>query len=279
MSKTKHINVQGSEINFFTKNNADYICITDIANTKKSNSRAADIIKNWIRTRSTLEFLGTWEQLYNPNFNVVECDHFKMHAGLPSFVLSPGAWAERTNAIGIYVEKGKYGGTFAHKDLAFEFCPAINPVFKLFLIKEFQRLKDEEANRNNLTWNLHRTISKINYRIHTDAIRDNLIPSKITKEQAALVYANEADLLNIALFGQTAKEWKENNLKEEGNIRDQASLEQLIVLSNMESINALLIAQDLSQGERLIQLNKVAISQMKSLIEGNITKKLKYTSL
>lgn len=206
MSKIRHLKVQDIEINFFTKNNEDYICITDIANTKESNSRASDIIKNWIRTRSTLEFLGTWEHLYNPGFNVVESDHFKMNAGLPSFVLSPGTWAERTNAIGVYVKKGKYGGTFAHKDIAFEFCSAINPVFKLFLIKEFQRLKDDEANRNQLTWNLHRTIAKINYRIHTDAIREHLIPTKVTQEQANLVYANEADLLNVALFGLTAKQ-------------------------------------------------------------------------
>ena len=222
-----------------------------------------------------MEFIGTWEQLYNPAFKVVEFDHFKMQAGLPSFVLSAGLWIEKTNAIGFMVKLGKYGGTYAHKDIAFEFCSAISPVFKLFLIKEFQRLKDEESNKNQLDWNLQRTISKINYRIHTDAIKENLIPKEITKKQTNFVYANEADLLNVALFGMTAKEWRERNTDKKGNIRDDASLEQLVVLSNMESINALLINQGMFPTERLIQLNKVAITQMKSLIDNNSIKKLK----
>jgi len=213
--------------------------------------------------------------LYNPGFKVVEFDHFKMNAGLPSFVLSPGTWVQKTQAIGIYVQKGKYGGTYAHKDIAFEFCSAINPVFKLFLIKEFQRLKEDESNQLKLEWNLQRTISKINYRIHTDAIKENLIPKEITQVQANLVYANEADLLNVALFGMTAKEWRDASPDKTGNIRDYASLEQLVVLSNMESINALLIQQNLPQGERLQQLNKVAIAQMKSLVESSSMKKLK----
>lgn len=257
-----------------TSGDDDFICLTDNAKTREGDSRAADIIKNWIRNRSTLEFLGTWEQLYNPEFKVVKFDHFKMNAGLPSFVLSPGAWVEETNAIGIYVKKGKYGGTYAHKDIAFEFCSAINPVFKLFLIKEFQRLKSKESKHSQSQWSLQRTISKINYRIHTDAIKENLIPKEITNQQAGIVYASEADLLNVALFGTTAKEWREANADKSGNIRDYATLEQLVVLSNMESINALLIQQGLPQGDRLIQLNKTAIVQMKSLLANSVTKRL-----
>ena len=274
MKKTSVIKVQNIDIAVITSGDNDFICLTDIAKTKEGESRAADIIKNWIRSRSTLEFLGTWEQLYNPGFKVVKFDHFKMNAGLPSFVLSPGAWVQETGAIGMYVKKGKYGGTYAHKDIAFEFCSAINPVFKLFLIKEFQRLKTDESKRNQLEWDLQRTISKINYRIHTDAIKENLIPKEITPQQSGIVYANEADLLNVALFGITAREWRDVNTDKNGNIRDYATLEQLVVLSNMESINALLIQQDIPQVERLIQLNKVAIVQMKSLLESNSIKKL-----
>ncbi|PWH86992.1 KilA-N domain-containing protein [Brumimicrobium oceani] len=250
-----------SKIIYFIK----FVCFRP--DTIEGEARAADIIKNWIRTRNTLEFLGTWEQLYNPDFKVVEFDHFKTEAGLHSFVLSPSKWVESTNAIGIYTKKGKYGGTFAHKDIAFEFGSAINPVFKLFLIKEFQRLKEEENNKLNLKWNFQRTLSKINYKIHTDAIRDNIIPSLITKTQINFAYASEADLLNVTLFGKTAKEWKKENPNKDGNMRDEANIEQLVVLSNMESINALLIEQKLSQKDRLIQLNQVAIMQMKSLLE------------
>ncbi len=273
MAKTKQIVVQGTKVNL-SLIDSDYICITDMANAKDGSGKAADIIKNWIRTRSTLEFIGTWEQLYNPDFKVVEFDHFKMQAGLPSFVLSPSKLVDTTNAKGIFTKKGKYGGTYAHKDIAFEFGSAISPVFKLFLIKEFQRLKDDESNRLQLEWNLQRAISKINYRIHTDAIRENLIPEIISKTQTNFVYANEADLLNVALFGTTAKEWKETNPNEKGNMRDDANIEQLIVLSNMESINALLIKQNLSQKKRLTQLNTVAITQMKSLLTNNLLKSL-----
>jgi len=209
-----------------------------MANAKESEARAADIIKNWIRTRTTLEFLGTWEQLYNPGFKVVEFDHFKMQAGLPSFVLSTSEWIEKTDAIGIYVKQGRYGGTYAHKDIAFEFGSAISSVFRLFLIKEFQRLKEEEHNTKSLEWNLQRMLSKINYRIHTDAIKDEIIPKMVTTEQAAYVYANEADLLKVALFGKTAAQWRSANPESKGNIRDYATLEQLVVLSNKESINA-----------------------------------------
>jgi len=275
MSKAKVIKVQGSDIAIFTKDKNDFICITDIAKTKHGDSRAADVIKNWIRSRSTLEFLGTWEQLYNPGFKVVEFDHFKMNAGLPSFVLSPGTWVQKTQAIGIYVQKGKYGGTYAHKDIAFEFCSAINPVFKLFLIKEFQRLKEDESNQLKLEWNLQRTISKINYRIHTDAIKENLIPKEITQVQANLVYANEADLLNVALFGMTAKEWRDANPNKRGNIRDYADVTQLVCLANLESLNAEFIRQGLPQGKRLMMLNEIAIVQIKSLISNPTTKKLK----
>jgi hypothetical protein len=196
-----------------------------------------------------------------------------MQAGLPSFVLSPGQWIEKTNAIGIYVQQGRYGGTYAHKDIAFEFGAAISSFFKLYLIKEFQRLKDDENVRLKLDWNLQRTISKINYKIHTDAIKGNLIPKEITNQQIKFVYANEADLLNVALFGKTAKEWREENPYSKGNIRDEATIEQLIVLSNMESINALMIHQNIQQAERLLQLNKTAILQMKSLLEKPYLKK------
>jgi hypothetical protein len=273
--KQKKIKVQDITISVVSHQDNDFICITDIANSKTGNSRAADIIKNWIRTRTTLEFIGTWEQIYNPNFKVVEFDHFKMQAGLPSFVLSPGLWVEKTNAKGIYVKLGKYGGTYAHKDIAFEFCSAISPVFKLFLIKEFQRLKDEENNKLKLNWNLQRTLAKVNYQIHTDAIKENLIPKELNKHQVNYVYSNEADLLNVALFGITAKQWREDNPQKEGNIRDDATLEQLVVLSNLESINAVLIHQGLEQSIRLQQLNQVAISQMKSLLGNKNIEKLK----
>ncbi|GHT16459.1 hypothetical protein FACS189426_24310 [Bacteroidia bacterium] len=274
MSKKETITVQGTEIAVITSKEDDYISLTDMANAKDGQARAADIIKNWIRTRTTLEFLGAWEQLYNPNFNVVEFDHFKMQAGLPSFVLSTGEWITKTNAAGIYVKQGKYGGTYAHKDIAFEFGAAISAVFRLFLIKEFQRLKESEERSKSLEWNLQRTLSKINYRIHTDAIKEHIIPNVVTKEQVSCTYAEEADLLNVALFGKTARQWRDENPGAKGNIRDFATLEQLVVLSNMESINALLIRKELPQGERLPELNKVAITQMRSLVENKNFKRL-----
>ncbi|NOY60143.1 MAG: KilA-N domain-containing protein [Calditrichaeota bacterium] len=272
--KTRSIQVINVNISIITANENDYICITDMAKAKEGDARAADIIKNWIRSRTTLEFLGTWEQMNNPNFKVVEFDHFKMQAGLPSFVLSPGQWVAKTNAIGMFVKSGRYGGTYAHKDIAFEFGSAISPVFKLYLIKEFQRLKDEENSRLKLEWDLQRTISKINYQIHTDAIKENLIPPELTKQQINFIYASEADILNMALFGKTAKEWREENPDASGNIRDTAALEQLVVLSNLESINAVLIRQKLSQSDRLRQLNQIAITQMKSLTGNTRVKKL-----
>lgn len=266
MAKNKIIQVQNIPITISSERGNDFICLTDMANAKDGESRAADIIKNWLRNRYTLEFLGTWEQMNNPDFKVVEFDHFKMQAGLPSFVLSVSEWIEQTNAIGITVKKGKYGGTYAHRDIAFEFGSAISASFKLYLIKEFQRLKDDENERLNLSWNLHRTLSKINYRIHTDAIKEHIIPNTITKEQASLAYANEADVLNVALFGKTAKQWRDENPKAEGNIRDQATIEQLLVLANIESMNAEFIKMNLPQSERLIKLNQIAISQLKAIV-------------
>jgi len=273
-SKIKILKVQNIDITVITSKDDDFICITDIAKSKGSASRAADIIKNWIRNRSTLEFLGTWEQIYNPDFKVVEFDHFKMQAGLPNFVLSPGQWIEKTKAIGLYVKLGKYGGTFAHKDIALEFCSAISPIFKLFLVKEFQRLKDDENQRLSLEWDLHRTLSKINYRIHTDAVKEKMIPAEITKEQAAFIYASEADMLNVAMFGKTAGQWRNENPGKEGNIRDHSTLEQLLVLANIESLNAEFIRMQLSVSERLIKLNRTAIVQMKSLTENPHIKEL-----
>jgi hypothetical protein len=275
MGKKETITVQGTAITVITSKENDYISLTDIANAKEGQSRAADIIKNWIRTRTTLEFLGTWELLYNPDFNVVEFDHFRMQAGLPSFVLSTGEWITKTNAIGIYAKQGPYGGTYAHKDIAFEFGAAISAVFRLFLVKEFQRLKEVELQQKSLEWDLQRTLSKINYRIHTDAIKEHIIPNIVTKEQITYTYAEEADMLNVALFGMTAKQWRDANPDLNGNIRDYAPLEQLVVLSNMESINALLIRQQFTQSERLVQLNQVAITQMRSLMENKNFKALK----
>lgn len=275
MSKNKQIKVQGVIINLKVSEEDDYICITDMAKAKSDSSRAADIIKNWIRTRTTLEFLGTWEQLNNPDFKVVEFDHFKSRAGLPSFVLSPSLWVEKTNAVGIFTKAGKYGGTYAHIDIAFEFGSAISPVFKLYLIKEYQRLKQEEQKKQSLEWNVSRTLAKVNYRIHTDAIKEHLIPPKLSKNQTHLVYASEADLLNMALFGKTAADWRYENPGKEGNIRDHATLEQLVVLANLESMNALFIQQGISASERIKALNQQAIQQMKSLISNPGMKKLK----
>ncbi len=220
-------------------------------------------------------YLGVWEKINNPNFNYPEFGVIGQEAGTNRFIMSVGQWIDRTKAVGMLVKAGRYGGTFAHKDIAFHFAMWLSPEFQIYLIKEFQRLKDDESNRLKSEWNLQRTLAKVNYQIHTDAIKENLIPKEITKQQTSFVYAHEADLLNVALFGITAKEWRANNIDKSGNIRDYATLEQLVVLSNMESINALLIGQNLLQNERLIQLNKVAITQMKSLIESNAMKKLK----
>ena len=257
------ITVQNQLIGVISERNMDFISLTDMANGKEGESRAADIIKNWLRNRYTLEFLGTWEIIHNENFKVVEFDHFKSQAGLPNFVLSVSEWIEKTNAIGIIVKKGKYGGTYAHKDIAFEFGSAISVPFKLYLIEEFQRLKEEE--QKLLGWSAKRELAKINYRIHTDAIKKNLIPEKITAAQKSIIYADEADMLNVAMFGVTAKQWRESNPDSKGNIRDYASINQLICLSNMENLNAVFINDGMPQSERLEKLNKIAIQQMKVL--------------
>jgi len=265
MAKNKKISVQGVDIILYQNKSEDFISLTDIARHKDAAHTDA-IIQNWMRNRNTIELLGFWETIYNPNFKPLEFEGFRKQAGLNSFVMTPKRWIENTNAIGIVSKSGRYGGTFAHKDIALEFASWISIEFKLYIIKEFQRLKTEENDRQKLDWNLQRTISKINYRIHTDAIKENLVPEEITKEQTNFIYANEADILNVALFGKTANEWREKNPGKNGNIRDYATLEQLVVLSNMESINALLIQQDIPKNERLLQLNKIAITQMKSLL-------------
>ena len=246
------LNVQDISIALTTIGNEDYISLTDMAKGKDDDSRAADVIKNWIRNRSTLEFLGTWETLYNPNFKVVEFDHFKKEAGLPTFTLSVSSWVETTSAIGILSRKGKYGGTYAHRDIAFEFGAAISPVFKLYLIKEYQRLKEQESNQYNLEWNVKRILSKANYHIHTDAVKNYILPSLLDMKEA-FVYADEADLLNLAMFGCTAKQWKMNNPERAlngENIRDMASINELAILSNIESLNASLIKNNLPKSER-----------------------------
>ncbi len=267
------ITVEKSDISIITVADRDYISLTDMANAKESESRAADIIKNWLRTRYTLEFLGTWELIHNPDFKVVEFDHFKMQAGLPGFVLSVSEWIEKTNAIGIIVKKGKYGGTYAHKDIAFEFGSAISVPFKLYLINEFQRLKEDE--QKQLGWSAKRELTKINYRIHTNAINQNLIPEELTKVQTSIIYASEADVLNVALFGITAKQWRDANPDLKGNIRDYASINQLICLANLENLNAVFINENMPQPERLIRLNKISIQQMQILLEVENRKLLK----
>ena len=266
------IEVQGTSIAVFQSQTDDYISLTDIAKSKENDSRAADVIKNWMRNRGTIEFIGTWEQLHNPNFKVVEFDHFKMNAGLTSFVLSPGKWIERTGAIGIIVKKGRYGGTYAHKDIALEFCSAVSPIFKLYLIKEFQRLK--EKGQGQLEWNVKRQLTKINYRIHTDAIKENLIPVALNKQQISFVYASEADVLNMALFGKTAKAWRDENPDKKGNILDYDNVSQLVCLANLENLNAVFIAEGLSQLERLTRLNQIAISQIRILVEDKVVGRL-----
>lgn len=274
MAKNITINVKGTEVLLLSKDSREYISLTDIARYKNPNE-PKDVVKNWMRSRSTIEFLGLWEKIHNPDFKGVEFDTFMYQAGSNSFVLSPSKWIETTSSIGIISKPGSGGGTFAHKDIAFEFASWVSSEFKLYLLVEFQRLKEDENDRLKQEWNLQRTLSKINYRIHTDAIKDQLIPQTITKAQAAFVYASEADLLNVALFGITAKQWRETNPGKEGNIRDHAELEQLVVLTNLESINSVLIRQQLTSGERLVKLNEIAITQMKSLLANNNIKKLK----
>ncbi len=273
MNKTKKLIVKGKEVSFFSQKQDDYISLTDIAKYKNS-LEPFSIINNWMRSRSTIEFIGLWEKINNPDFKPIDFERFRNEAGSNYFVLSPQRWIASTNAIGIISKSGRYGGTFAHKDIAFEFATWISSEFKLYLITEFQKLKAEEISTKKLEWNLQRTLAKINYSIHTDAIKETLIPPTINKKQTSIVYASEADMLNVALFGKTSKEWRVENPNKDGNIRDYASLEQLVILTNLESINALLIRQELPQSDRLAKLNEVAITQMKSLITKNSMKRL-----
>ena len=259
------IKVKNTEVEIFSKEKQDYISLTSIAKYRDINF-PADIVKNWLRSKSTIEFLGLWETINNPNFKLVEFDQFKTNAGANYFVLSPSKWIKTTNAMGLISKRGKYGGgTFAHKDIAFEFASWISPEFKLYLIKEFQRLKEEESRNNSLDWSLTRALAKVNYKIHTDSIKENLVPKLLTKSQQKFVYANEADVLNMALFGMTAKEWQTKNPNKKGNIRDYADIGQLICLSNLESLNAELIRDGLNQEKRLIKLNMTALFQMRAL--------------
>lgn len=256
--------VRGSEITVTRRQDDDYISLTDIAKHREP-TRADHVIQNWMRNRNTVEFLGVWESLNNANFKPLEFEGFRNRAGLNSFVLTPRQWIETTSAVGIVSKSGRYGGTFAHRDIAFEFASWISVEFKLYLIKEFQRLKEDENRRLSLAWNLNRTLAKINYRLHTNAIQAHLIPAEVTPKQASITYANEADLLNVALFGQTAREWRDANPDKEGNMRDHATLEQLLVLANIENMNAEFIHMELPQGERLKRLNAIAIRQMQTL--------------
>lgn len=257
--KTNLIVVKDTTIKTMKVGDAEYVCITDIARQKNEHDPNG-VVANWMRNRNTIEFLGVWETLYNANFNPLEFEGFRQEAGLNAFTLSPSKWVERTNAIGIMATSGRYGGTYAVSDIAFEFASWISVEFKLYLVKEFQRLKEEE--QKQIGWTAKRELSKINYRIHTDAIKAHLIPAEVTREQAALKYADEADVLNMAMFGMTAKEWREANPDKKGNIRDYASINELICLSNMENLNAVFINDGMPQSERLIKLNQIAIHQM-----------------
>jgi hypothetical protein len=260
---SKKLEVKGTPITIISGKEEDYLSLTDIARYKNSD-HSDDLIRNWLRNRNTLEFVGIWEQLNNPAFNPVEFDGIRKQAGLNSFTLTPKQWIEATNAIGITSKAGRYGGTYAHKDIAFEFASWVSVEFKLYLIKEFQRLKEAEAEQ--LGWDIRRNLTKINYRIHTDAIKAHLIPAELTAAQTSLIYASEADLLNMALFGQTARQWRDLNPGQNGNIRDEANAAQLVCLANLETLNAHFIQQGLEQGERLRMLNQTAIEQMTLLL-------------
>ncbi len=271
MAGSRKLNVNESAITVISQNETDFISLTDMTASFREGS---GLIGKWVTNKNTIEYIGIWEKINNPAFNYPEFGVIAQEAGVNRFILSVGQWTERTNAIGMLVKAGRYGGTYAHKDIAFHFAMWLSPEFQIYLVNEFQRLKEDENHRLKLEWNLQRTLAKVNYQIHTDAIKENLIPIEITKQQASFVYATEADLLNVALFGFTAKEWNKKNTILKGNVRDHATMEQLVVLSNMESINALLIRQGLTAKERLIELNKVAITQMKSLLQSHAMKKL-----
>ncbi len=266
------ITVKETDLTIVQYNNEDYICITDLARYKNAE-HTDDVIKNWLRNRNTIELLGIWEYLHNPNFKPVIFDGFRKEAGLNSFVITPKKWIESTNAIGIISKSGRYGGTYAHKDIALEFASWISIEFKLYFLKEFQRLKEQE--QHQIGWTAKRELAKINYHIHTHAVSQNLIPAELTSQQINIVYASEADVLNIALFGKTAKQWRDENPDLKGNIRDYATINELICLSNMENLNAVFINEGLSQKERLRKLNHIAIQQMKVLYEVENRKLLK----
>jgi len=268
--KSKKIEVQGSEITIFTSKEQDYISLTDMV---RNIENGLSLIEKWLRNKNTIEFLGIWEEIYNPDFNSPEFEGIKNQAGLNRFVLSVKQWVTKTKSKGIIAKAGRYGGTYAHKDIAFEFASWISPKFKLYLIKEFQRLKDEE--KKQLGWDIRRNLTKINYRIHTDAIKENLIPAILNKQQISHVYASEADILNMALFGMTAAMWREASPDKKGNIRDYANVSQLVCLSNLENLNALFINEELSQEIRLERLNKIAIQQMGILTGDSGMKRLK----
>ena len=273
MSKQKKstINVQGTAIGILSHQEDDFISLTDMVRKFEGGS---SLIENWLKNKDTILFLGVWEKINNQNFNSLEFEGIKNEAGHNSFYISAKKWIDKTGAIGLIATAGRYGGTFAHKDIAFEFGSWLSPEFKLYLIKEFQRLKEDENRKLSLEWNLNRTLSKLNYRIHTDAIKEHIIPPQISKEQEGLFYATEADVLNMALFGKTAKQWRNENPSKEGNIRDYASVEQLLVLANIESMNAEFIRMELPQGERLKKLNEIARQQLKSLAMKPVTRKL-----
>ncbi|MFY9260726.1 MAG: KilA-N domain-containing protein [Gallionella sp.] len=271
MSKKQSVVVQGVEIHIASRGEEDYISLTDMTKNFKG---AEQLIKNWLQNKNTIDFLGVWERLNNPNFNLVEFHQIKSEAGLNRFVMSAKMWASSTNGIGLIAKAGRYGGTFAHKDIAFEFGSWLSPEFKLYLIKEFQRLKESEAKSGQLEWNIRRSLTKAQYRIHTDAVKNYLIPNDISPEQAGYIYASEADLLNMALFGKTAKEWRADNPTTEGNLRDYATVEQLVVLASLESQNALLIEQGKSQSERIVMLNGLARKQLTALMDHPALKKI-----
>jgi hypothetical protein len=270
-TESRSIVVKGTVVTIATRNEHDYISLSDMVRNFEGQGA---LIEQWLKTKDTVLFLGVWEQLNNPGFNSLEFEGIRNEAGRNSFFLSVKKWSEKTGAIGVYASAGRYGGTFAHRDIAFEFGSWLSPEFKLYLIKEFQRLKDDEAARMSREWSFQRTLAKVNYRIHTDAIQEHLIPPTLTKAQSSFVYASEADLLNVALFGKTATDWRKENPKLLGNMRDHATLEQLVVLSNLESLNSVLIHQGLPAPGRLKQLNAIAIVQMRSLLTSMTVKRL-----
>lgn len=270
--KNQSVIVQGIEVHITTRDDEDYISLTDMT---KAFEDGELLIKSWFRNKNTIEFIGVWERINNPNFNLTGFDQVKAEAGLNRFTMSAKRWAEKTGGIGVISKSGRTGGgTFAHRDIAFEFGSWLSPEFKLYLIKEFQRLKEQEIKSDQLEWNIRRSLTKVNYRIHTDAIKTHLIPPEVSSKEAGYIYASEADLINTALFGKTAKQWRDENQDKTGNIRDYAEVEQLVVLASLESQNALLIEQQKSQSERISMLNRLAINQMKSLLDSPAIKKL-----